>query len=172
MIQGSDKDLRVTAVHELDRLLSSRPEEGWVKSALAALQQLAKDDSRSVSDEAKITLGKYDRTFPPLQPPSRDRPSRTQQQVQQTMREMQASQPAQRVEQLEPELKRRADQPPQSISTGRIIALTILLTFVFWIVSIIAVFVIDSANVDLIIGGLAVAAALRSQARTLGMGAG
>ena len=48
--------------------------------------------------------------------------------------------------------------------------MTILLTFVFWIVSIIAAFVIDSANVDLIIGGLAVAAALRSQARTLGMG--
>ena len=170
MIQSSDKDLRVAAVHELDRLLSSRPEEGWAKSALAALQQLAKDDSRSVSDEAKIGLGKYDRTSPPPQPSSRDRQSRMQQQVPQTIREIQASQPVQRVEPLQPEPKTRAVQSPQSISTGRIIALTVLLTVVFWIVSFVAISVIDSALVDLIIGGLAVAAILRLQAKSLGMG--
>jgi len=157
-------------VHELDRLLSSRPEEGWMKSALAALQQLAKDDSRSVSDEAKIVLGKYDRTSSPPQPSSRDRQSRMQQQVPQTIREIQVSQPAQRVQQLEPESKTRADQSPQSISTGRMIALTILLTVIFWIVTFVAVSMVDSANIDLIIGGLAVATILRLQARTLGIG--
>ena len=93
-----------------------------------------------------------------------------QQQVQQTIREIQASQPVQRVEQLQPEWKTRAEQPPKSISTGRFIALTILLTVVFWIVSFVAISVIDSALVDVIIGGLAVAAILRLQAKTLGMG--